>query len=208
MNLQKLFEIQEGLDYHITKEHPVQEGEDRLAKKILALQVELGELANEWRGFKFWSHDKEPRRKKREKCPVCNGNGIVSMGEGVRGIKVCPHCDSGGIKTTYPLLEEFVDCLHFILSIGLEIGVCPEELYVEPIFCANVTEQFIDLFYEVSLLRYEERNGRLYEDYLRYDLVLEHFVGLGKLLGFTWEQIEESYFEKNRINHERQNNGY
>ena len=90
----------------------------------------------------------------------------------------------------------------------MEIGVCPEELDAESIFFANVTEQFIDLFYEVSHLRYEERNGRLYEDYLRYDIVLEHFVGLGVMLGFTWEQIEQAYMKKNAVNFERQENGY
>ena len=189
MNIQKLFEMQRQLDLRIEQEHPRQEGEDRLAKKILALQVELGELANEWRGFKFWSGRQEP---------VTEDLRVVDYKESGEAI----------LETYNPLLEEYVDCLHFILSIGLEIGVCPEELDAESIFFANVTEQFIDLFYEVSHLIYEERNGRLYEDYLRYDIVFEHFVGLGVMLGFTWEQIEQAYIQKNAVNFERQENGY
>jgi dimeric dUTPase (all-alpha-NTP-PPase superfamily) len=64
MNLQKLFEMQRQLDEHIDREHPRQEDEDRLAKKILALQVELGELANELpEVFKFWSNKKNNREK-------------------------------------------------------------------------------------------------------------------------------------------------
>ncbi|GEN30251.1 dimeric dUTPase (all-alpha-NTP-PPase superfamily) [Cerasibacillus quisquiliarum] len=204
MNLSKLFPIQKKLDDRIEKEKGL-EGQDLLNKKILALLVELGELANEWRGFKFWSHDQEPRTKdyKQIKCKWCNGSGDDGTG-------ICPDCKSSGdvYKEYNPLLEEFVDCLHFILSIGLEIGVCPEELDAEPIFCANVTEQFSDLFYEISCLKCEERNGQLYEDYLRYDVMLEHFVGLGEMLGFTWEQIEQAYFDKNKVNHERQENGY
>lgn len=39
MNLQKLFEAQAVLDADIEKHHPVQDGEDRLSKKILALLV-------------------------------------------------------------------------------------------------------------------------------------------------------------------------
>lgn len=60
MNLYKLFKIQAKLDEKIVKEKGL-EGQDLLDKKILALQVELGELANEWRGFKFWSNDQKPR---------------------------------------------------------------------------------------------------------------------------------------------------
>jgi dimeric dUTPase (all-alpha-NTP-PPase superfamily) len=207
LNLNELFEIQAKLDAHIEKEHPRQPGEDRLAKKILALQVELGELANEWRGFKYWSNNQEPNIRY---CHACNGQGYFDTGlieDGMPYTEGCGYCEETGIEES-PLLEEYVDCLHFILSIGLEIGVCPEELDAEPIFCANVTEQFIDLFCETSHLRYEERNGRLYEDYLRYDIVLEHFVGLGELLGFTWKQIEQAYLSKNKINHERQESGY
>lgn len=50
MNLQKLFDTQKVLRDRIGYE-----GEDRFEKLILALLVEIGECANEWRGFKFWS---------------------------------------------------------------------------------------------------------------------------------------------------------
>lgn len=64
MNLTKLFEMQRELDERIIEQHGLQ-GEDLLPKKILALQVELGELAQEWRGFKFWSKDQQPRYEKK-----------------------------------------------------------------------------------------------------------------------------------------------
>ncbi len=56
MNWELLFQSQKQLDDHIEKEKGLQ-GQDLLDKKILALQVELGELANEWRWFKFWSNN-------------------------------------------------------------------------------------------------------------------------------------------------------
>ncbi|SDJ76792.1 dUTP diphosphatase [Salimicrobium halophilum] len=63
MNLTELYEIQGGLDYHIRDRKGLQD-EDLMKEKVLALYVELGELANEWRRFKFWSEDQTPRRQK------------------------------------------------------------------------------------------------------------------------------------------------
>ncbi|MFY0167293.1 dUTP diphosphatase, partial [Bacillus anthracis] len=34
------------------------------------------------------------------------------------------------------------------------------------------------------------------------------FLGLGKKLGFTFEEIEQGYYKKNEVNHQRQDNGY
>lgn len=52
--LKKMYEAQEELDARIQEEHDVTYANTRL-KRILALLVELGELANETRCFKFWS---------------------------------------------------------------------------------------------------------------------------------------------------------
>lgn len=183
MNLQKLFEMQRQLDEHIEKEHPREPGEDRLAKKILALYGELGELLNEWRGFKYWSYDQEPRTVLTE---IPSYAGIPFFADA---------------KTRNPLLEEYVDCLHFILSIGLELYA---EEDIEMIAAdlqlfrrVNIIEQFQGIFYNISRLR----SGG-------YTYLFEHFLGLGKMLGFTWEQIEEAYMKKNAVNHQRQESGY
>ena len=74
MNLQKMFEMQKALDDRIIKEKGL-EGQDLLPNLILALQVELAECANEWRGFKHWSNDREPRTKIEHFCPTCEGTG-------------------------------------------------------------------------------------------------------------------------------------
>src|SRR5579875_595315 len=111
MNLTKLFEIQRALDDRIVKEKGLA-GKDLVPMKLLALQVELGELANEWRGFKFWSEDQEPRLSN-PNCDLCEGSGVYE--------KVTDMPDYPEVLTCVcasPLLEEYVDCLHFILSIG------------------------------------------------------------------------------------------
>jgi len=100
MNLQNLFELQKQLDEHIEKKHPRKEGEDRLSKKILALQVELGELSNEWRGFKFWSNDQEPRTTGKTTCPACEGaRRFIYPGvfeDGYTYSETCAECQGDG----------------------------------------------------------------------------------------------------------------
>jgi len=208
LNLNELFELQAKLDAHIEKEHPRQPGEDRLAKKILALKVELGECAQEWRGFKYWSKDQEPRIKdyKQTKCKWCNGSGDDGTG-------VCPDCRSSGdvYKEYNPLLEEYVDCLHFILSIGLELGMdeIADELDLKKfdfLTSNTILSCFIGLSYDIADLYYQRENDDMVP-YL-YEHILLEFAKLGKMLGFTWEQIETAYYEKNKINHQRQEENY
>ena len=205
MNLQKLFEAQAELDERIIEKkglHCV----NLLPNLILALQVELGECAQEWRGFKFWSHDQKPRTEIPIDCPYCYGKGYMNHDEVFEGGEPwpCKRCDGSGVYGyKNPLLEEFVDCLRFILSIGLELNM-PVIYGTETSWGelesaeTDITQQFLLVFENINKLVYTDDWINLFEE----------FYILGKLLGFTWEQIEESYFEKNRINHERQNNGY
>ncbi|RND00250.1 dUTP diphosphatase [Lysinibacillus halotolerans] len=185
MNLQKLFEAQRVLDEHILNEHPVQENENRLEKKILALQVELGECANEWRGFKFWSTDQEPRTRKY----------LTDYTEQDSHLGV-------GAVWVNPLLEEYVDCLHFILSIGLEIDA-EEDLDWDAFYSneTDVTKQFQLVFTTISEFSKSHFVAHWRE-------LFEEFYWLGDLLGFNWKQICEAYLEKNNINHQRQEAGY
>lgn len=207
MNLQKLFEAQQVLDEHILNEHPEQENENRLEKKILALQVELGECANEWRGFKFWSTDQEPRTRKY----------LTNYTEQDSHLGV-------GAVWVNPLLEEYVDCLHFILSIGLEeftfaifeeSKTSPIRLnlsnHFEVIKYQNISTQFLYLFNSIGYLTdsiIENEMTYAQEAFGYYAETVQMFIGLGEMLGFTWEQIEQAYFDKNQINHQRQEEGY
>lgn len=167
MNLAKLFEMQRKLDAHIEKEHPREPGEDRLAKKILALLVELGELANELPDvFKFWSHKKNNYER---------------------------------------ALKEYVDCLHFILSIAIELGYKAEDLYVwDEELEGETVDVFIELMYWTSRISSNDKFKRR----AAFRTVCYIFFNLGERLGFTWDQVEQAYLEKNKINHHRQEAGY
>ncbi|MEK5155064.1 dUTP diphosphatase [Bacillus sp. FSL K6-2819] len=222
MNLQKMFEMQKVLDDRIIKEKGL-EGQDLLPNLILALQVELAECANEWRGFKHWSNNREPRTKIEHFCSTCDGTGdenhdinlqYLEEGHATEPYSECQDCNgSGKLGETNPLLEEYVDCLHFILSIGNHIDykiVSAKELQV--FFCeVNLTEQFASLFEEIVYMAQAARGHSPAEQSLaryRYESLFQIFIGLGVMLDFTTEQIEAAYMEKNAVNHQRQQEGY
>lgn len=203
MNLEKLFQMQKKLDARILAEHPVKENEDRLSKKILALHVELGELANEWQQFKYWKANKEPRTKKLIDCPDCNGKGVISF-HNINVHMECDRCNYTGKINKNPMLEEYIDSLHFILSIGNDIDYRPVKPKV--IKTSTIIDQFHELFYLVTDLRFCINDGEaMIRKYLD---IFEHFLGLGEMLGFTWEDITVAYLDKNKVNHQRQESGY
>lgn len=163
MNLSKLFELQHNLDIRILKEHNLYD-QPLFSKKILALQVEISELANETRCFKFWSN-KGPSLKEK-------------------------------------ILEEYVDCLHFILSLGLEKKFSKDIIDVQLREDeSELTKRFINIYVDIN-------------DFIvcptldNYKTLFEDFLSLGASLGFSLTDVEEAYFAKNKINHVRQDTGY
>ena len=173
MNLSNLFIKQAELDAYTIKKKGL-EGQDLLPNTILALLVELGECAGEWRGFKHWSEDKEPRTEK--------------------------------------LLVEYVDCLHFILSIGNSIKYDFEEARylhkdnVERYTSTDIVDHFNQVFR--TIINFSDEADSLEEYFESYEDIALYFLSLGEMLGFSWEEIEQAYITKWNINKERQENGY
>jgi dimeric dUTPase (all-alpha-NTP-PPase superfamily) len=186
MNLTKLFEMQKVLIDRIAYKES-----DRFDKTILALIVEVGECANEWRGFKYWSKNQLPVQPS-ETSKWVDGRCYV--------------------VTKNPLLEEYVDGTHFVLQLGIELkelGVLEELplIHRTTIKEKTIAQQFklvirtalnveMTFTFDTSLTRHS------------YLYLLDVYIGLGEMLGFSWEEIEQAYIAKNEVNHDRQNTGY
>lgn len=161
MNWKDLFLKQKELDRYIQENHGLEE-EDLVSRKILAFQVELGELANETRCFKFWSLK-----------PASPSNVI---------------------------LEEYVDGLHFLLSLGLELS-CTFE-FLEPATAeSDMTKQFQRVYRFASGFEEEPTAPN-------YRLLFAAFLALGRQLQLTEHGVMEAYWEKNQVNRQRQEEGY
>ncbi|MEN2450605.1 dUTP diphosphatase [Bacillus sp. JR_15] len=195
MNLEKMFKMQAELDRRIIREKGL-EGQDLLPNTYVALITELGEFANEGRWFKHWSDDQRARNQDRYleyRTEALGGNQWVEKN---------------------PLLEEYVDCIHFFLSIAIKKG-WKEEL--------NIPEEAIEEFKEEGFegglsgvfleMQWHLLNSRLFKKEsfknLHFQSAWGMFLAIGIAgFGFTPDQIEKAYMDKNTVNHKRQQEGY
>lgn len=102
------------------------------------------------------------------------------------------------------ILFEFVDCMHFLLSIGNYSGFTfrnGKTMNFEEDLKGSTTELFIEFFHSVVHFR----NSPTPVHYLH---TWDYFMSIGKKLGFTKEEMFDAYLKKNEINHERQASGY
>ena len=75
--LYELAQLQRQLDNRIIKSHNITD-KNVYEEKKMAMLVELGELANELRFFKFWKKDPQPSFD--VVCGVCNGRTYIAFG--------------------------------------------------------------------------------------------------------------------------------
>ncbi|WP_164216825.1 dUTP diphosphatase [Virgibacillus sp. YIM 98842] len=161
MDWSSLYDMQRELDNYIEANNDLH-NKDVFQEKYLALLVELGELANETRCFKFWSM-KQPSE---------------------RDI----------------ILEEYVDGIHFLLSLGNEIGHQYKNTRLQ-VGEISITAQF-NLVFEKCTLFHQVPDITTYEE------MMESYLQLGELLSFSETDIKNSYYEKNEVNYNRQKQGY
>lgn len=161
MNWQTLFDMQAKLDAYIADNHNLH-GKDLFEERFLALLVELGELANETRCFKFWSTKSQ------------SDNAIV--------------------------LEEYVDNIHFLLSIGNHKGY-----EFSQIDTTNAKEDTTKIFNNLFVNATTYYQAQSKENYLT---LFRTYLQLANALGFTEADIQKAYHQKNEVNYERQESGY
>ncbi|SDL19642.1 dUTP diphosphatase [Natronincola ferrireducens] len=168
MDLDKLYAMQKELDRHIIQEKGL-EGQDLLTNSVLALQVEIGELANELpEFFKHWSNKKN-------------------------------NYDNA--------LKEYVDCLHFFLSIANQLGLEDGDLFTHDDDLIGTTARiFTELLHHVGKIELSETRNLKVSNYKAAFFI---FANLGvDRLGLDWQEICKAYVKKNIINHQRQIEGY
>ena len=162
MNIKKMLYAQKELDDIWMKRANLTEYP--LEMTITAYRVELGELLQEWKQFKFWK---------------------INKGEIDRD----------------KMLEEWADCMHFALSLE-NYNICPNEGYYD----------YISKHAEEDIEKYLYAENDIYivlkRCFTDFDYIVEYTIILGLKLGFTMEELEQAYWNKNKINWDRIENNY
>ena len=105
--------------------------------------------------------------------------------------------------------EESADCLHFIISIGLSLGLkvwlpdIPQVMQQK-----SVSEKYMDLQEGCKSLWLCVETGDRMEARNTYERMLVDFMMVLSRYKITKKDLLYYYYVKNRINHERQENGY
>lgn len=109
----------------------------------------------------------------------------------------------------FKILEEYVDGLHFLLGLGNFLGYHKQtiELIQGATTFYHLPDPNRNVFYQ--LVQVDMELADMYEQPKRnYPNLFFTYYTLGRVLDFTDEEIEAAYFAKNKVNHERQDNGY
>lgn len=192
MDLIKMFEAQKKFDSTFADV----DKKMKVKNKFLALIVEQGEAANEApQTFKYWSSNPKPASLKTAEKFAAYYNQPIKPVEGD------------------PLLEELVDKLHFILSLGNELNLSREIKGYGYIHNGDIvdmqmhfTKCIVDLYFYWRMTCDELSQSKDANEI--YHLLLGYFFGISYELGYSESSLEKAYYDKNRINYARQETGY
>lgn len=194
MNFKKLQAMQLELDNSILSAKPQMTAEERFNKTLVALNVEVAEVANCAEHFKFWKDNKGK----------VDGKRFLKTGEEIyeyrcnRTNSLYTHAEAHKLT----LVEECSDALHFILSLANQLN---EQLLdvVERYDNFNQEEWYLEILTDIKNMKWDENNKwRALRD-LNID-----FYHYYSSLGITTQELEQAYYEKNEENYRRLREGY
>lgn len=125
---------------------------------------------------------------------------LVELGEFANETRCFKYWSTKGPSPKDVILEEYVDGLHFILSLGVKLN--PRKfIYKIEKFDNNLTD---------AILRTYKESVKLKDEYTldQYEIAFSSFLGLILYLGFTSEEVKNAYLSKLKINYNRQENNY
>ena len=202
MNFKKLQAMQAKLDEAILADKALMTAEERFNKTLVALSVEIAEVANCAEHFKFWKDNKGKIDYDRFDVDWdYEGTPIIGYYDYKKG---ATHQISYDQAHHLTLIEECSDALHFILSLAnqvdFEINGIGTHFEISK-DRDSLEKNFLFLNHVIGLREFEHFHSDL-------EMIIDVFFIYINQLGISEQELEQAYYDKNKINYERLENGY
>ena len=202
MNFKKIQAMQAKLDEAILAEKAPMTDEERFNKTLISLSVEIAEVANCAEHFKFWKDNKgKIDRKRFSVIHIFQEEELVDVEytEDNTGVQ---YADWEAHRLT--LIEECSDALHFILSLANQIEYEIDESLIKSF---RYPRHPLDTLY-MALQNKIINLATGYDKLGSLKSLLSFYTSYAVELGITTQELEQAYYDKNKINYERLENGY
>ena len=204
MNFKKLQAMQAKLDEAILADKAPMTAEERFDKTLVALSVEIAEVANTVEHFKFWKDNKGKVDSKRFIVTPVIVNNLIKDDylDNLDNTTMQYVTEKQAHRLT--LIEECSDALHFILSLAnqgdFEINGIGTHFKVAD-DTDSLEENVIFLNQLIGLADLKHFHSDL-------EMIIDVFFIYINQLGISEQELEQVYYDKNKINYERLENGY
>ena len=204
MNFKKLQAMQAKLDEAILADKAPMTQEERFNKTLVALSVEIAEVANCAEHFKFWKDNrgKTDEGRFRLESELMD----ISLGDKDKLIDLRNNLKEVSSEQAHrlTLIEECSDALHFILSLANQVdfeinGIGTHFKISED--TDSLEKNFIFLNQLIGLVELKHFHSDL-------EMIIDVFFIYINQLGISEQELEQAYYDKNKINYERLENGY
>ena len=125
---------------------------------------------------------------------------LVEIGEFANATRCFKYWSNKPSEAQDVVLDEYVDGLHFFLSLGIDIKV-NKKTYNYTKHADNLTKQVLET-YRLASLFYKKQDEK------SYIKAFQAFINITPLLKVRWSTVEKAYFKKLGENYNRQDNNY
>ena len=125
---------------------------------------------------------------------------FVEIGEFANATRCFKYWSNKPSEAQDIVLDEYVDGLHFFLSLGIDIKVTKKS-YNRTKHADNLTKQILEV-YRLAALFYKSQDEK------SYIKAFQAFINITSLLKVRWSTIEKAYYKKLGENYSRQDNNY
>ena len=125
---------------------------------------------------------------------------LVEIGEFANATRCFKYWSNKASEDIAIVLDEYVDGLHFFLSLGIDIKAS-KSTYHYTKHADNLTKQILET-YRLSALFYKNQDEK------SYIKAFQSFINIVPLLKVRWSTIEKAYYKKLGENYSRQDHNY